>query len=389
MLRADHVPVSGRVYEVARKKGAQFYAKWRDADGQHQRRLGPRWTGRGAPPPGYLRRRDAEELLTELLVEARRDAARRPRHGMSFEDVAEDWMRWGEHERAWKPTTIQDHRSALRCHLLPAFAGRDIATITTRDIEDWRGGALADGMSARNANKQVALLHNLFQRARRTCGLADNPVAGVERLRVRYDPSRYDFYTVEEVIALVRAAADEQDGALYLTAAFTGLRRGELVALRWRIVDFPRELIRVHASYAKGALTEPKSGPGRVVPMVPAVAQVLAALGQCEHRSRDTDLVFLGEAGGYLDASAMRRRYVEAQKRAGLRQLRFHDLRHTFGSLAINRASLVQLQHWLGHADMKTTARYLHHKSRADEAQLLAGAFATDGTVEETVEALR
>jgi integrase len=228
VLRADHAPVSGRVYEVARKKGPQFYAKWRDADGQHQRRLGPHWTGRGATPPGYLRRCDAEELLAELLVEARHDAARRPRQGMSFEDVAEDWMRWGEHERAWKPTTVQDHCSALRCHLLPAFAGRDIATITTRDIEDWRAGALADGMTARNANKQIALLHNLFQRARRTCGLPDNPAASVERLRVRYDPSRYDFYSVEEVMALVRAAADEQDGALYLTAAFTGLRRGEL-----------------------------------------------------------------------------------------------------------------------------------------------------------------
>jgi integrase len=60
-----------------------------------------------------------------------------------------------------------------------------------------------------------------------------------------------------------------------------------------------------------------------------------------------------------------------------------HDLRHTFGSLAINRASLVQLQHWLGHADMKTTARYLHHKSRADEARLLADAFAPDGPAAE------
>lgn len=382
MLRADHAPVSGRVYEVARGKGPQFYAKWRDADGQHQRRLGPKWTGRDAPPAGYLRRRDAEELLAELLVDARRDAARRPRRGLSFDDVAEEWMRWGEHERAWKPTTIQDHRSALRCHLLPAFGGRDVATITTRDIERWRAAALDQGMTARNANKQVALLHNLLQRAKRTCGLSVNAAADVEPLRVRYDASRYDFYSVEEVMALVRAAGDAQDGALYLTAAFTGLRRGELVALRWRDVDFPRELIRVQTSYAKGALTEPKSGHGRVVPMVPAVAKALAALGQRAYRVGPEDPVFLGEAGGYLDASAMRRRFVETQRRAELKPLRFHDLRHTFGSLAINRASLVQVQHWLGHADMKTTARYLHYKTRADEARLLADAFATEGVSE-------
>jgi integrase len=76
-----------------------------------------------------------------------------------------------------------------------------------------------------------------------------------------------------------------------------------------------------------------------------------------------------------MDPSALRRRYVAAVKRAGLPPLRFHDLRHTFGSLAINHASIVQVQHWMGHADIKTTMRYLHHKSRADEARLLSQAF--------------
>lgn len=63
------------------------------------------------------------------------------------------------------------------------------------------------------------------------------------------------------------------------------------------------------------------------------------------------------------------------RKTAGLRELRFHDLRHCFGSLAIDKASIVQVQHWMGHADVQTTMRYLHHKSRGDEATLLADAF--------------
>jgi len=61
-----------------------------------------------------------------------------------------------------------------------------------------------------------------------------------------------------------------------------------------------------------------------------------------------------------------------------VRPLRFHELRHTFGSLAINRASLIDVQAWMGHADIKTTMRYLHHKSRADEAELLSAAFVTN-----------
>ena len=147
------------------------------------------------------------------------------------------------------------------------------------------------------------------------------------------------------------------------------------MALRWRDVDFARSSIRVNASYAKGSLTAPKSRKGRAVPLVPELAEVLARLGARDEYTEDDDLVFAGTDGDYLDASALRRRYLLAQESAGLRMLRFHDLRHTFGSLAINRASQDQVQAWMGHADMRTTARYLHHKDRADDAALLAGAF--------------
>jgi integrase len=91
----------------------------------------------------------------------------------------------------------------------------------------------------------------------------------------------------------------------------------------------------------------------------------------------EIDVAPPSETGGISDPSALRRRYALAVKRAGLPPLRFHDLRHTFGSLAINFASIVQVQAWMGHADIKTTMRYLHHKSRADEARVLSAAFRT------------
>jgi integrase len=86
-----------------------------------------------------------------------------------------------------------------------------------------------------------------------------------------------------------------------------------------------------------GALTTPKSGRARTVPMAPAVADCLHALHEREHSMGRDDLVFPGERGDYLDGSALRRRYKAALQRAGLRELRFHDLRHCFGSLAIQR----------------------------------------------------
>lgn len=268
-----------------------------------------------------------------------------------------------------------------------------IEKITAADIERWRavqlelaltstqpGARVTVGLSARSANKVVAIMHGVFELARRRKGLERNPVADVDKVRERNDPQRYDFYSPDEIELLCQAAADEQDAAIYKAAAFTGMRRGELIALRWGDIDFQRSSISVCGSYANGHLTSPKSGRSRSVPMVPELAAVLARLGQRGWATRDEDLVFLGEHGSYLDGSALRRRYIDAQKRAGLRALRFHDLRHTFGSLAINEASPVQVQAWMGHADSRTTARYLHHKDRTDDAATLTAAFCATGS---------
>jgi integrase len=199
-------------------------------------------------------------------------------------------------------------------------------------------------------------------------------VADVERLPVS-KRTDIEFYSPEEVHALVRASAVKQDGALFLTAAMTGLRMGELLALRWRDVDFATQTVRVTASYTAGTLGTPKSGLGRAVPLVEEVAQALARLGKRKRWSGPDDLVFVGTAGGYLDGSALRRRYKKARDAAGLRPLRFHDLRHTFGSVAIRTADPRELQEWMGHSDFSTTQIYMHYRPRADAARRLSAAF--------------
>ncbi len=113
--------------------------------------------------------------------------------------------------------------------------------------------------------------------------------------------------------------------------------------------------------------------------MVASVATVLARLGQRDHKTGEDDLVFLGERGAYLDGSALRRRYLAAQQSAGLRPIRFHDLRHTFGTLAARGAeSLVEVQAWMGHAEIRTTQRYTHYREQAGAARRLERAFGAD-----------
>ena len=128
-------------------------------------------------------------------------------------------------------------------------------------------------------------------------------------------------------------------------------------------------------SYTNGHLTSPKSGKVRSVPMAPKVAETLARLGQRELFTDEDDLVFLGITGGHLDGSALSKRYRAALVRAGLRPLRFHDLRHTFGTRVIGVADIRRVQEWMGHANVQTTMQYLHYVPRPQDAALVGEAF--------------
>ena len=294
------------------------------------------------------------------------------RSGVTFSEAAEEWLRFIREDRERKPSTLVDYQSALRAHLLPAFGDRELEAITPEEIELWRRSL--KGLSNRSKNKLLIQLHGIFRRAQIVWNVPVNPLARVEKHPMR--PSGdIQVFSPEEVWGLVRASVSEQDGVLCLTAAFTGLRMGELLALRWRDVDFAGSTIRVRASYAGGALTTPKSGKVRAVPMAPDVAAAIAGLSRRHDWVGDDDLVFPGEAGSYLDGSALRRRFKVALGKAGLRPLRFHDLRHTFGTRVIGKADIRRVQEWMGHADIQTTMRYLHYAPREEDARLVAEAF--------------
>jgi integrase len=391
-------PVSGHVYLREGKLRSAWYAKWRDQQGQHQKRLGPAWASKGAPPPGHLRRRDAQAQLEEILVEARHGRLRQERTGFTFGDIAEDWYERGRFERDWSASTQVDYRSVLDAHLLPEFGRRRIETITAKQVEQWREQLANGDRGRKTVNKIVVQAHAVFQHAVEHFGLVVNVVSKVKKLRESNDTARFDFYSPEEIDLLVatatsgahrdptrpavsdteraqRAEEDQQDAAIYLTAALSGLRRSELLALHWEDVDFEQASIRVFEAYSARKTGKTKSRKSRTVPMVDEVARALADLKERGTYTAKDDLVFVSREGTHLDGSALRRRYLATLDAAGLRRLRFHDLRHTFGSLAINVASIVQVQAWMGHADIQTTMRYLHHKSRADDAQVLSAAF--------------
>jgi hypothetical protein len=176
--------ITGHVLLVPRKRGDQFYAHYRLADGrQVKKRLGPAHTGKGRPPTGHFTRKMAQEALDAILTDLRRGTVQvAPKTGATFADAAAEWLRYVEHDRKRRPSTIRDYRNTITGRLVPEFGDERIEAITTDRIDQWRAELVAEGkLSGRTINKMLVILHGIFRRAMRVYGLPSNPVAGVDR----------------------------------------------------------------------------------------------------------------------------------------------------------------------------------------------------------------
>jgi integrase len=223
-----------------------------------------------------------------------------------------------------------------------------------------------------------------MKRAMKLGAIATNPVALVDRpgrTRGRQTLNTSKFLRPGEVHALVRGAAQEsaQDAAMFMVAAFCGLRLGELLDLRWRAVNFAGSSLIVESSFVRDVSDTPKSGVGRTVPMAPEVARALAAHSRRDPLRSEGDLVFGGMRGGHVDANKLRLRYYAALDRAGITRVRIHDLRHTFGTVcAAKGIPQTTIKEWMGHADLSTTEIYTAFYPQDADAAKISAAFAEE-----------
>jgi integrase len=285
--------------------------------------------------------------------------------------IVEGAKRYVEHvERVFdrKPSTVQDYHSILRRHFEPFFSDRALEAIDVQMICDYAGTKSAEGLSPKTVANHLRLLHAVFSHAAKRGWTHTNPVAAIDRPRAPGADPDIRYLTHNDIEALVAAVPNDAlgpiDRALYLTAACSGLRQGELIALRWRDIDWSAGLIRVRRSYTRGHFGTPKSRrSNRAVPMADPIAQPLARLLHASEYRGDDDLVFGHPAtGAPYDPSRMRKRFYDALAGAGVRRVRFHDLRHTFGTrMAAAGAPLRAIQEWMGHSSLQTTLVYAHY----------------------------
>ena len=299
---------------IERKDGPVAYAKLKLPDGgQPQRRLGRLWTKRSAPPPGYVTRAQAEARLGAILAGDDALVNVQPSH-VTFEAACDEHMRYLEHDRQRKTSYLRDCRSSINAHLLPGLgASTPVENITTENVDDLRSQMLTAGLAHKTAQKHLVLLGGILSRAKRKGWISVNPCDNAEKISVRRN-EEFNVLDVEQVHAVARAAVSEQLAALIVVAAFTGLRQGELLALRWRHVNFGDRILHVRRNLPAGTAEEeaPKSHRIRSVPLSDQSAVALDGLSRREHFTGDDDLVFCTQVGGHLDDDNVRDAFYAA-----------------------------------------------------------------------------
>jgi integrase len=374
--REEQVPMTettGHLRLIERKSGPIYYAAIRTADGQRlQRKLGPAWTKRSRPPAGHLTESMAEiELAGEIAKLDREEKLRTSQEVPTFAEAAEEWYRWIRDDRKRKPSTVRGYRNELDRTLLPKFGDLPLTEITVEMVDAYREELVAeDRLAPRTINKKLTNLHSIFARARKAYGISHNPAADADR---QPEPNTGDLRVLDArgIEELIAAADNLQDAVLYRLATSTGMRLGELRALRWSDIDWMAQSIMIRRSYSYSVETAPKSGKVRSVPLTDQAAAALDDLSKRGDFTQPDDLVFISVTGHYLDDSKLRKRFHQALRRAGLPRIRLHDLRHTFGTIAAQAFPISDVKAMMGHASIQTTEIYVHYAPKHDAAERL------------------
>ena len=328
------------------KRSGSWYAVYRDGRSQKWERAG-------------TSKRDGEKLLTERMHQVNAGSYQEIEN-ILFRDYAVKWL--SDYAMvSVKHSTYISYESMVRLHLNPVFGNQYLHRITTADLQRFVSEKVTkDRLSPKSAANILVLVREMFKHAVVWGYARRDPSLYVKRPRVEQE--EMDFLTPQEIRLFLDHVRPEQYG-LFLTAVMTGARRGELLALQWGDIDWNANQISVRRSIYRGEFVAPKSKNSiRRIVMSPTLRRVLAQHRDQGKRSSH-DLLFCNGNGMPLDPeNLVKREFHAALDRAGLRRIRFHDLRHSYASLLIAQGENIKfIQSQLGHSSAKTTLdRYGH-----------------------------
>jgi integrase len=301
---------------------------------------------------------EARAWRAETQTGVRRGTLRAPAHTTVAESAAElvAGMRSGRVRTRsgdpYKPSAIRSYETALRDHVVPHIGRSRLGDVQHSDVQRIADDLLSEGRDPSTIRNALMPLRVIFRRAVEDGDLAVNSCAHLRLPAVR---GRRERIASPQEAEQLLAALPARDRPIWATALYAGLRRGELMALRWGDVDLANGVIRVERAYDEKAHLEiePKSRAGRrTVPIVGALRDILV-----EHKAADCHVGGLTFGGSTpFQPSNLWRRAHRAWKRAGLQPIGLHEARHTFASILIAAGvNAKAITTYMGHASIQTT----------------------------------
>ncbi|HTB49850.1 MAG TPA: site-specific integrase [Solirubrobacteraceae bacterium] len=350
---------------------------------QSERVLGKAWTKRTRPPEGYLSEGQAIALKEQFLAD--HSSSRAPSARKSFAKARADFIARCTREKRLRTSTLHGYqRIGQRLGRRLWRAGKtwddcQLGTFTEQRVLGVYEELLDADRAADTLNHYRRVIRGIF-------GTAQGSVALVwEWTAPRPDSDKLHVYTPAQVERLRAHAYSDRDLDLYTLATEAGLRQSEQVGLKIINCDLDADggLIRVEDAFTiRGGAAGTKSHRVRAVPTSANVREVLwrRCHGRPTHDSHGEPMhVFVedGTENEPISAVNLYRRFISACERAGLPRITYHDLRHTFGTQMIRHpdVDIEMLRQWMGHADVRTTMRYLHYEPRPEHGAKITEVF--------------
>jgi integrase len=388
----------------------------RDAkpDGKFYGRAGLWVSRRGRPTNGALDEQAARVLaaqVAEQTIAERAAALEAAQRGQrTFSVLARQWQEHMQRTGRHKPSTARDIASILAepnttsrrgarptlGRVMQTLGDLDAGAVSPADVERVLANYEQAGASPRTVNKAREVIRAIYAYGLDPdlggWDLAQNPAARTVKRRVNHAAAvrhfeldqieaiadaahsgtwrdaRPDNWERDRTMLAEQAEENQQLGDLIRIAAYTGLRLGELVALRWRDINLTERVLTVERALSATVELSPKSGQIRAVPLADQAIKPLKRLAGRPNFTGPDDYVFASPTGNRPDPSALRRRYNKARDSAHAPPLPLHALRHTAASLLVRQLDPITVQAILGHTSIKTTERYMHPRRAAQLA---------------------
>ncbi len=328
------------VYKRRFKNGSKWCVDIRYPNGRRYRRV------IGSKQDAELIRRKIESEIFEGKWETEK------LEDVLFTDLTGKYLEYARFNKS--PSTFSIDRYRIKAHLVPYFGKFYLWEITQQMIDDYKSMRIREGASPKTVNHELTNLSHMLKMAIRWRHIDHNAVSGVERMKVPKNPPR--FLNQEEIHWLIKASKGSHIYPLIVTAIHTGMRKSELLNLRWSDIDFDQHIITVQSK----SDWHTKNYKSRTIQLTPVLYNVLMEHRQLQSQfGVDSEYVFTyqGKRIKYSVDDCLK----TVLKKAGIENVTLHKFRHTFASqLVMTGVSLRDVQELMGHQSFETTLQYAH-----------------------------